>query len=412
MTRPKSSDGETGAAAPSETSAGPGTASSGDDSGNRKPAPVGELAPAKKSVVRLGSVGTLSGPVGSNTGPMLQGIQVWNKAVNARGGVNGHLVEIIVADDGGDPARHRALTQDLVENKHVLAFIANPEPLTGESKVEYVTEKRIPVIGITGGEAWAYKSPMYFPQSSSGQALTDSFYASFAQQSLPKGKERLGVISCSEIQLCRDFYDQAEAQASRRGMQLVYRARIALAQPDFTAECLAARNAGVEVLFVGADGSTLRRAAASCVRQGYRPTFASGCLALRPDHVGDANLNNSLISNAVTFPQFQANTPATAEFQAAMKQYSPGVQLAGIHTTAWTAGKLFERATAKLPEPPTTEAILRGLWAIQNDDLGGITQPLTFNEGKPSVPRVCWWNIVIKDSVYASPDGFTRTCDS
>jgi len=63
-----------------------------------------------------------------------------------------------------------------------------------------------------------------------------------------------------------------------------------------------------------------------------------------------------------------------------------------------------------MPEPPTTAAILKGLWSLQNDDLGGITHALTFAQGK-TAPRVaCWFNVATKGGAWISPDGFQRHC--
>jgi branched-chain amino acid transport system substrate-binding protein len=84
-------------------------------------------------VISLGNVGTLSGPVGSIGVGMLQATQAWVKHVNARGGLNGHPVQVIAVDDGGDPARYRAGLQDLAENKKVLAFVNNAQELTRAS---------------------------------------------------------------------------------------------------------------------------------------------------------------------------------------------------------------------------------------------------------------------------------------
>ena len=75
----------------------------------------------------IGSVGTLSGPVGAAVGQVTTGVQVWVRFINERGGVRGHRVRLVTADDGGDPARHRAIVQDLVENRHVIALVGNPE---------------------------------------------------------------------------------------------------------------------------------------------------------------------------------------------------------------------------------------------------------------------------------------------
>ena len=125
------------------TPAGPGGGQPGDpkradpkDSGrvqpdNPIPVPPGDPGGVRPEVV-IGSVGTLSGPAGATIGQVATGVQVWARFINKRGGVRGHPVRLITQDDGGDPARHRAIVQDLVESRHVIAFVGNPEALTGQ----------------------------------------------------------------------------------------------------------------------------------------------------------------------------------------------------------------------------------------------------------------------------------------
>lgn len=380
--------------------------------GSPAPAPDAGINPSggPKSTIKLGLAGTLSGPAGSATLPMQQGVQIWAGFVNSRGGVNGHPVQIISADDGGDPARHQAQVKELIETHRVLAFINNPEALTGASSVDYITQKRVPVIGMSGAEPWAYSSPMYFPQASSGPAIVETLFASAGQQGLARGKKKLGVLTCTEIQQCRDVFEQTDRAAPKRGLEVVYKGRASLAQPDYTAECLSARNAGVEVLFIVLDGNSLRRVAASCARQAFRPLISTGNQVIADDMKNDPNLKDSLISNSTTFPYYQ-DGPSTSEFRQALQTFGKGVRPAGGLSLGWVSGKLFERAAANLPDPPTSEAILNGLWSINNDDLGGLTQPLTFQRDKPAAATVCWWNMAVRGGTWTSPDNFKRFCD-
>ena len=55
--------------------------------------------------------------------------------------MNGHPVKLIVADDNTDNARHRQLTQELVEQKGVIAFLQQGEALTGSASVDYLKAK-------------------------------------------------------------------------------------------------------------------------------------------------------------------------------------------------------------------------------------------------------------------------------
>src|SRR5205814_1199794 len=107
-----------------------------------------------KSRITISVVGTLSGVAGASLGPQVDGVRVWTRWINDRGGVNGHPVDVVIGDDGGDPSRHQALVQQFVEQKKVIAFIANPEALTGQGSVAYLTKAGIPVVGSEGAGQW------------------------------------------------------------------------------------------------------------------------------------------------------------------------------------------------------------------------------------------------------------------
>jgi hypothetical protein len=111
------------------------------------------------------------------------------------------------------------------------------------------------------------------------------------------------------------------------------------------------------------------------------------------------------------FPSFRSDTPATAEYQRARRTFGRGATGGEGPPLGWAAGKLLERAAAALDDPPTTGALLRGLWSIRADTLGGLTAPLTFVEGSPPVIRPCWFNIRLNDGAWTSPDAFALHCD-
>lgn len=367
---------------------GPGTAPM-QPSGGRSPAVIA-------------SVSTTSGPIGSVVLPGIQAVQTWVRYVNARGGVNGHPVKLLVYDDGADPARHQAHKRQAIEKDKVIAFVHNAEGAAGQQSVPYINEKRVPVIGGDAGEEYYYQSPMYFPQASFARTLYATGVYSTAAQAKALGKRKLAVLACVEVKPCTESDEVFAELAPGEGLDQVYRGKGSLTQPDFTAECLAVRNAGAEIFVVILDPNSITRVAASCARQGYRPIYASLVSLILDRFKDDPNLDGMLAASNV-FPYFQTGTPATDEFQAAIRQYGqgiiPGVSLAG----GWVSAKLFERAAAALPEPPTSDSVLRGLWAIQNDNLGGLTSPLTFRENQPALRVACWYDMAIQNKAWSSP---------
>src|SRR5207253_75515 len=99
------------------------------------------------------------------------------------------------------------------------------------------------------------------------------------------------------------------ADAKALGFNHVYRARASIAQPDFTAECLSSRNAGVEVLLVALDQNSVARVAVACARQGFHPIFALPGQVVSDELAGDPNLAGAVGQSAV-FPYVQSGTPA------------------------------------------------------------------------------------------------------
>ena len=387
--------------------------SSSDATPSGPPSPVAAPAPARPSTstpLIFASVGSYSGPAGTVLLPVVHGAQLWVKHINQHGGLQGHPVELIVYDDGADPARHRANVQDAVEKRRVLAFLAQAGGVTGAAAVEYVTSNRVPVVGSEGATPGMYISPMYFPQMTSDEQLFDTWVYSTGLQAAAAKQSKLALFSCAEAPPCKATNRSFKDHAAEAGLDVVYNAAVSLAQPDFTAECLNARRAGAEIVFVASDGNSVTRVASSCARQGYRPTYATGGSIIRAEHANDPNLDG-MIASTTSFPSFQTGTPAVGEFQAAVSSFGQTIARGQGNADGWTAGKLLEAASAPLRERPSREALLEGLWSVQDNRLGGLTAaPLSFDRDKPAQRQACFFMVRLTEKRFTSSDGFAPHC--
>jgi branched-chain amino acid transport system substrate-binding protein len=339
----------------------------------------------------------------------VQGAQVWVRYTNDRGGVNGHRVRLVVGDDGGDPARHLALLQQFKDREHVLAFIAKPEPFTGPAVNDWHRKNRMPVIGPDPSADYAYTNPMYFVTASTGKAQYGGALSSLAKVAVPRGKTRLGIIRCAEAQACGDMDRVWTERAKALGFDVVYRAQVSLAQPDFTAECLGAQNAGAQVIGAAIDMNSTGRFNASCRRQSYEPETGSLAGSLGPTGRTLPSLDGS-VWGATTWAWPAADNPARREFHEAIAKYRPGNEVLPLHALGWLNGVVFGEATRDLPEPPTTDAILDGLYRIKDNDFGGLTYPLTYRRDAPVPQRTCGTTVVIRNGQYTMPFGADLTC--
>ena len=218
----------------------------------------------------------------------------------------------------------------------------------------------------------------------------------FAEMAVPAGKTRLGTLQCVEAQICEDGDRIWNDEAPALGFQPVYRARASLAQPDFTAECLRARQAGVQTWIINLDAASLSRLAAACARQGFRPTFGMGSSNAAPHLAKDPNMGE-LIVGLPYFPWFLRDTPGRRQFHNAMARYAPSLTPSAGHANGWSAAKLMERALRTVSGPVTSEAIRAALWSLRGDDLDGVTAPLTYAPNQNAVRAICWANVTVRD---------------
>ncbi|MEY2434554.1 MAG: branched-chain amino acid transport system substrate-binding protein, partial [Acidimicrobiaceae bacterium] len=129
--RSSSGSSGTGAATAGSAGASSSTGAAGAGAGSTG-ATSGQAAACKGTgTIVLGNVAPYGASgVGQNYAPGREVLKVWEKDVNARGGICGRKVQVITEDDGGNASNTSADLRDLVENKHVAAIIAWGTALT------------------------------------------------------------------------------------------------------------------------------------------------------------------------------------------------------------------------------------------------------------------------------------------
>jgi branched-chain amino acid transport system substrate-binding protein len=339
------------------------------------PVPAPGAAPGAPQEIRLGSFGTGSGPVGQIMVPYVQGAKAWVADVNARGGLAGHPLRLILADDGGNPNQALALAKRMVDTDKVQAFFALHAPTTLQAVMPYLEEQRIPAIGTCPCNPAADESPMNFsPQTGATVGLAWEHLAPLVTYS---DKRRVGLLYCREVSLCANTEAIIRKIAPAAGIEIVYRGQVSLAQPDFTAEVIQARNAGAEVLIPIMDNASVVRILRSAHRQDFRPlvsvqraTFDERFLQQGGEEV------EGVMTAATTLPWNTA--PQLADFRAAIDRYVPGAAKSTVQAETWAAGKMVEILARTFPADPRPADFLDALYGLRNETVGGLFPPVTF----------------------------------
>ena len=371
----------------------------------------GGAASSNGSTIALGNVGTYSGVIGAVFSGAQQTIGVWQAYVNQHGGLNGHPVHVYIEDDGADPSTSVSDVEQEVTQDHVIAFVGNLMPLTVQASVSYLQQQNIPVIGGDASSTTWWQSPVLFPQGSSDLGSDQAVFT--IKAAAAKGYTKMGVLYCVEDPTCSNGIQSLiqPGGGQQAGVTTVYSSSFSITQPDFTAQCLDAKQAGATFIYFAGDGDSLMRMANNCAAQGYKPLYVGDSIAITANLASNPNLNG-LLAGQTNFPWVDAFTPAQATYQQAVKQYAP--QLAGSATTAaeWAAGMLAVAAAKDLTATPTSAEFFQGLWSIKDNNLGGLAPPLTFNQNAAATPSNCFFLMTLQNGQFVDLQNGNSQCVS
>ncbi len=353
---------------------------------------------ATKSEILLGSYGAQSGIAGAALASIPVAIRSWVADVNARGGLNGHPVRVIMRDVGTDPAIEITTARRMVEQDKVLAMFA----LFGSgSSASYLEEKGVPVIGGTARDD-ADTSPVVFvPQTGALKGTARSYLTPIVTLSTAR---KVAIFHTREAPQTGRIAKGMKQYAPLVGVEIVYEAQVSFAQPDFTAEVIGARGAGAEAVSMIIDYPSVLRIIRSAHRQGWRPVFASGAPIFEDAFIAEGGDEAAGVLGVATVAPYTAS-PAMRAYLAAVRRFVPGGKVAGYGAEIWAGGKLFEAIASALGDTPTRAQIFEGLYRLRRETLGGIVPPLTFPRGPHGSVNLCSVPIRVSNGRFMAPRG-------
>ena len=352
--------------------------------GNAAPAtpdrarPAGSPAAAaslKKSEIVFGSFGVESGLLSAITAGAAAGIRAWVGDVNSRGGLDGHPVRVIFAEDGGDPGRAQAIVRQMVEQDHIMALFFPYDVGTLDPVLPYLESVGIPVYGgQLDADFKADYSPMVFNLFiGSDKALAWELILNVTTQS---DRRTAAVLYCREAVICQHQRDQIKEYLPYDGMRIVYEAQVTQASPDYTAEALSAQRAGADVVLVFLDINSIARFVKSARRQGYTPVVSTAHQVQSDLALPLAKDLEGLLAGSVTAPY---DSPQMADYRTAIARYQPKAVLSGYGAASYMSGRLLEaRIAPLLDDNPTSAEFIEALYTLRNETFGGLLPGITF----------------------------------
>jgi branched-chain amino acid transport system substrate-binding protein len=327
---------------------------------------------------------------------------------NAAGGIDGHPIQLNIMDDAASPAKSVAEINQLISDKVDGIFDISFLDSAWATKVQ---ASGIPVVGgNVADEAFDMYSDFY-PEGETQDSETAASVAA-AQDS---GAKTLGILYCSEAPTCQQSAVADKADGLKAKMSVPFSEQAASTAPNYTAQCLAAKQAGVQALVLLYAPAVAKTIAASCSQQNYNPTYVmeGGAISIKA-FAPLAGIGQDLVGPFQEVPSF-STMPAIAQMNAAVNKAYPTLEgnidaWTELGTSAWASGLLLEDAV-KAGGGVSSADLVNGLNSLKSDTLGGIAPPLTFSAGQPH-PVDCWYTAALKKGTPSMLNGGKVSCSA
>ena len=194
--------------------------------------------------IRVGAILSVTGPASFLGGPEARTLEMLAEEVNAKGGINGHKVELIIMDSEGKPEKAVSFAKQLIEEKKVLAIIG-PSTSGETMQIKGIAEEgKTILLSCAAAEVivnpvakWVFKTP---------QKDSDAIQAIFNQMTKMKIK-KIGVLS-GNTGFGKAGKGQIEKLAPENGITIVANEVYDKASTDLTAEVTKVKAAGAEAI--------------------------------------------------------------------------------------------------------------------------------------------------------------------
>jgi branched-chain amino acid transport system substrate-binding protein len=340
--------------------------SSGSSSGSAASTAGSSSAPSGSgAAIKVGVLTSITGSSASGFTPGTeQGVKARLGLANAAGGVNGHKITYVMADDASSPAGAATATRKLIEQDHVAAILDVSSWFFGAYQI--AVQAGIPVFGVSfdGGPEWTNpQNKNLFPvQGSQNFALVSSAYATIAKTLGVTKAGALGYSSSPSSMLSVNAY---VAAAQHAGIAKGYVNGIAFGSTDVGPVVLGIKSSGTDGFYTPTIPNTAFAVLVGLAQAGVNMKMVLLATGYGGDLLGAkaaVQAGNGAYFSSITAPVETGNA-AAKQMQAALTTYA-GASSGNIpgfaETQGWLVSDALVAALGKAGTNPTSSSIISG----------------------------------------------------
>ena len=195
--------------------------------------------------IKIGSVLSVTGPASFLGDPEKKTLEIYVDEINAKGGVNGQKLQLIIYDDAGNANNARTFATRLVEEDKVVAIVGGSTTGSTLAMIPVFEDASIPFISLAGAiqivepvHKWVFKTPH------TDKMACEKIFADLKQRNLMT----IALISGTDA-FGKSMHDQCVAVAPKAGIKIAAEESYGPRDSDMTPQLTNIRNkAGVQAV--------------------------------------------------------------------------------------------------------------------------------------------------------------------
>jgi len=168
--------------------------------------------------IKIGSVLSVTGPASFLGDPEKRTLEIYADEINAKGGVNGQKLQLVIYDDAGDAGNARTFATRLIEEDKVAAMVGGTTTGSTLAMIPAFEDAQIPFISLAGAiqiiepvRKWVFKTPH------TDKMACEKIFADLKSRKLTT----IALISGTDA-FGKSMRDQCVAVAPKAGMTIAH----------------------------------------------------------------------------------------------------------------------------------------------------------------------------------------------
>ncbi len=333
----------------------------------------------------LGVIDPVTGPPSLLGKAHALSLKVWAADVNARGGINGRKIKMVVEDDGYVPARSLQALKKLIEVDKIFALVGTSGSAQLAAMIPLINKEGLPAINTVAVNSYQFNPPrktLFVIGPTYCQEMTAGISWLVENRNLKKAKFALFI---QDDEYGDDVRCGYLAAVKKYGLNNVVELKFKRGQKDFSAEVLKARAAKANVFISG--GVIIGNA--NIMKEARRNRMKITFLATHVAHLAVVQALAGVASEGYYTADYvpdltSLKTPGVKKFMELANKYLTAKEVKRLnrYSLVGYVGMLaFEHAAKQCGRDLTRTCLIKKMEGLKNFKTGGLMSPITFGKG-------------------------------